>query len=70
MRLVRVDWILDDMELARDIPSATLGAAPLLRRGMPLTAALAARLAQLGVRAVWIEDDMGEGIVPNQPLPD
>src|ERR1700685_3138045 len=70
MRLVRTDWILDEMELARDIPSATLGAAPLLRRGVRLSMALARRLASLGVRAVWIEDDMGEGIIPAQPLPD
>jgi len=70
MRLIRVDWIVDDMELARDVPSATLGAAPLLRRGVPLNTSLASRLAALGVRAVWIEDDMGEGIVPHQPLPD
>lgn len=70
MRLVRVDWILDDMELARDIPSATLGAAPLLRRGVRLTSALASRLGALGVRAIWVEDDMGDGIIPAQPLPD
>jgi len=70
MRLIRVDWIVDDMELARDVPSAMLGSAPLLRRGVPLTISLGARLAQLGVRAVWIEDDMGEGILPQQPLPD
>ncbi len=70
MRLVRVDWVIDDMELARDIPSAALGAAPLLKRGVRLTRSLAARLAGHGVRAVWIEDDMGEGIIPVQPLPD
>ncbi len=70
MRLVRVDWVLDDMELARDIPSAALGAAPLLRRGVRLTRSLAARLAGHGVRAVWIEDDVGDGIIPIQPLPD
>jgi HD-GYP domain-containing protein (c-di-GMP phosphodiesterase class II) len=70
MRLVRTDWILEEMELARDIPSATLGAAPLLRRGVLLSNALARRLGSLGVRAVWIEDDMGEGIIPAQPLPD
>ena len=70
MRLIRVDWIRNEMELARDIPSATLGAAPLLRRGMRLTDSLASRLKSIGVRAVWIEDDMGEGIIPAQPLPD
>jgi HD-GYP domain-containing protein (c-di-GMP phosphodiesterase class II) len=70
MRLIRVAWILDDMELARDIPSATLGAAPLLRRGFRLSTTLGSRLGSLGVRAIWIEDDMGEGIIPEQPLPD
>jgi HD-GYP domain-containing protein (c-di-GMP phosphodiesterase class II) len=70
MRLVRVDWVYDDMELARDIPSAALGAAPLLKRGVRLTRALASRLSAHGVRAVWIEDDMGDGIIPMQPLPD
>jgi HD-GYP domain-containing protein (c-di-GMP phosphodiesterase class II) len=70
MRLVRVSWIQDDMELARDIPSAALGAAPLLRRGVRLTRPLAARLGSLGVRAVWIEDELSEGIIPVQPLPD
>ena len=70
MRLVRIDWIQDGMELARDIPSAAIGAAPLLRRGVRLSSSLAARLSSLGIRALWIEDDMGEGIVPAMPLPD
>jgi HD-GYP domain-containing protein (c-di-GMP phosphodiesterase class II) len=70
MRLVRVDWVQDDMELARDIPSAALGAAPLLKRGVRLTRSLASRLATHGVRAVWIEDAVGDGIIPVQPLPD
>jgi HD-GYP domain-containing protein (c-di-GMP phosphodiesterase class II) len=58
------------MELARDIPSACLGSAPLLRRGVRLSTSLATRLHSLGVRAVWIEDDVSEGIIPAQPLPD
>jgi HD-GYP domain-containing protein (c-di-GMP phosphodiesterase class II) len=70
MRLVRIDWIQDGMELARDIPSAAMGAAPLLRRGVRLSTSLSARLASLGIRALWIEDDMGEGIIPAMPLPD
>jgi HD-GYP domain-containing protein (c-di-GMP phosphodiesterase class II) len=70
MRLVRIDWVLDGMELARDIPSAAVGAAPLLRRGVRLSPSLAARLGSLGIRALWIEDDMGEGIIPAIPLPD
>jgi HD-GYP domain-containing protein (c-di-GMP phosphodiesterase class II) len=70
MRLVRIDWIQDGMELARDIPSAAVGAAPLLRRGVRLSQSLASRLSSLGIRALWIEDDMGEGIIPAMPLPD
>jgi HD-GYP domain-containing protein (c-di-GMP phosphodiesterase class II) len=70
MRLVRLDSVREEMELARDIPSAVLGALPLLRRGVHLSPALAARLAARGVRAVWIEDGLGDGIVPAQPLPD
>jgi HD-GYP domain-containing protein (c-di-GMP phosphodiesterase class II) len=70
MRLVRIDWIQDGMELARDIPSAAIGAAPLLRRGVKLSTSLGARLSSLGIRALWIEDDMGEGIIPAMPLPD
>lgn len=65
-----MDWIQNGMELARDIPSHTLGAAPLLRRGVRLTDAFSGRLKSIGVRAIWIEDDMGEGIIPAQPLPD
>jgi HD-GYP domain-containing protein (c-di-GMP phosphodiesterase class II) len=70
MRLLRIDRIADGMELARDVPSATIGSAPLLRRGVRLTAALAGRLEPRGVRAVWIEDDLGDGILPVPPLSD
>jgi HD-GYP domain-containing protein (c-di-GMP phosphodiesterase class II) len=70
MRLVRIDWIQEGMELARDIPSAAVGAAPLLRRGVRLSPSLGVRLSSLGIRALWIEDDMGEGIIPAMPLPD
>jgi HD-GYP domain-containing protein (c-di-GMP phosphodiesterase class II) len=70
MRLVRVDRIYDGMELARDVPAATLGSAPLLRRGVRLATGIASSLERRGVRAVWIEDDLGEGVVPVQPLSD
>lgn len=69
MRLVRIESVRDGMELARDIP-AGVGAAPLVRTGVRLTGGIAARLAERGVRAVWIEDGLGEGIVPVQPLPE
>jgi HD-GYP domain-containing protein (c-di-GMP phosphodiesterase class II) len=69
MRLVRLESIREEMELARDIPSALPGALPLLRRGVTLSPALAARLATRGVRAVWIKDGLGDGIEPAEPLP-
>jgi hypothetical protein len=61
MRLVGLDSIREEMELARDIPSAVLGSLPLLRRGVRLSPSLAARLATRGVRAVWVEDGLGDG---------
>lgn len=70
MRLVRVDRIADGMELARDVPAATLGSAPLLRRGVRLSAHVGSSLERRGVRAVWIEDDLGDGIIPVEPLSD
>ncbi len=70
MRLVRVNSVRDEMELARDIPSPALGSQPLLRRGVKLSEALAARLASLNVRAIWVEDDLGDGIRPAEVLPE
>jgi HD-GYP domain-containing protein (c-di-GMP phosphodiesterase class II) len=70
VRLVRLNWVADGMELARDIPAPTLGSAPLLRRGVKLSRGLADRLETRGVRAVWVEDDLGDGIEPAMPLPD
>jgi len=70
MRLVRVNSVREEMELARDIPSPALGAQPLLRRGVRLSEALAARLASLNVRAIWVEDDLGDGIRPVEVLPE
>jgi HD-GYP domain-containing protein (c-di-GMP phosphodiesterase class II) len=70
MRLVRIEGVREGMQLARDIPAASLGSAPLLRHGVRLTPGLAARLGPRGVRAVWVEDDLGEGVVPFTPLSD
>ena len=70
MRLVRIGSVVGDMELAREIPSATPNSAPLVRRGVRLTRAMVDRLATRGVRAVWIEDELGEGIEPVYVLPD
>ena len=70
MRLVRIGSVVGGMELAREIPSATPDSAPLVRRGVRLTRAMVDRLASRGIRALWIEDDLGDGIEPIYVLPD
>lgn len=70
MRLVRLQGIREGMELARDVPAQGTDGVPLLRRGVKLTRRMVATLDGRGVRAVWIEDDLGEGVVPAEPVPE
>lgn len=70
MRIVPIASITDGMQLAQDIPNPSPGGAPLLRAGVTLSDRLAARLAASSIRAVWISDELGEGIEPVAPLPD
>jgi HD-GYP domain-containing protein (c-di-GMP phosphodiesterase class II) len=70
VRLVRTENVREGMELARDVPARALGCLPLLRQGVALTESMGRRLYQLHVRAVWVEDGMGEGIDPAMPLPE
>jgi hypothetical protein len=69
VRLVPTNKVVDGMVLARDIISSRADGAPLLRRQTTLTSDLAARAAQIGIRAVWIHDDLGEGIIPAAEFP-
>src|SRR4051812_22486635 len=55
--------------LARDIPAPVPGGLPVLRSGAVLTGAYQAALAELGINAVWIEDELSEGIEPHELVP-
>ncbi len=48
--------------LARDVGSARPGALPLLRAGATLTEAYCEALLQAGIRAVYIDDELSQGI--------
>src|SRR5271157_1901047 len=69
MRLAYLSALPLDAELARDISSGGGSSLPLVRRGTRLTPAIAERLAARGISTVWINDDLGEGIEPLEPLP-
>ncbi|MGA2471685.1 MAG: HD domain-containing phosphohydrolase [Solirubrobacteraceae bacterium] len=69
MRLVPTEQVTDGMLLARDIISSRADGAPLLRREATLTRELAARAAQAGVSAVWINDEFSDGIEPAPEFP-
>jgi hypothetical protein len=68
MRFVAIDSVNDDV-LARDVPSERRDGAALLRAGMRMTSALAVRIADGGARGIWIEDELGAGIVPTPEFP-
>ena len=70
MRLVALSRAPEGAELARDVRTGAPGDVPLLRAGTPLSAPYRIRLLELGLRAVWIEDALSEGIEPLPPLED
>src|SRR3954452_4818093 len=55
--------------LARDIPAPVPGGVPVLRSGAVLTVAYQEALAALGINAVWVEDELSEGIEPHELVP-
>ncbi len=69
MRLVYLSALPLDAELARDVSSGGGSYLPLVRRGTKLTSSIVARLLARGVSTVWINDELGEGIEPLEPLP-
>src|SRR5271167_734745 len=69
MRLVYLSALPPDAELARDVSSGSGSSLPLVTRGTRLTPAIAERLVTRGVSTVWIDDELGEGIEPHEPLP-
>jgi HD-GYP domain-containing protein (c-di-GMP phosphodiesterase class II) len=66
MRLIRLNSLADGMVLARDLRTGRAGEVPLLRAGVPLSAAYVKRLRAIGIHTVWIDDELSRGI---EPLP-
>jgi HD-GYP domain-containing protein (c-di-GMP phosphodiesterase class II) len=69
MRLVPIAQVVDGMRLARAVPSNRADRAPLLRAGTAMTADLATRVGRTGMWAIWVDDDLGESIVPAPEFP-
>ena len=63
MRLTPISRAID-LRLARDLPAPRPGGMPLLRQGAVLTSAFVDALARQGINAVWVEDELSEGIEP------
>jgi HD-GYP domain-containing protein (c-di-GMP phosphodiesterase class II) len=68
MRSVRVEELEVGDRVARDVPSGAAGSVPLLRAGTRISAAYLAALARSGVTGVYIDDEFGAGIEPEEPL--
>jgi HD-GYP domain-containing protein (c-di-GMP phosphodiesterase class II) len=56
--------------LARDLPPTGPGRIPLLRYGTEITPRFAQSLQEHGIHAVWIEDGLSDGILPDELLPE
>jgi HD-GYP domain-containing protein (c-di-GMP phosphodiesterase class II) len=56
--------------LARDLPPIGPGRIPLLRHGTTITPRFARSLQEHGIHAVWVEDGLSDGILPDELLPE
>lgn len=70
MRLVSTHRLQPGAVIARDVRTSAPGTAPLLRAGVTVTASIARRLVELDVEAVWVRDELSEGIEPLEALSD
>src|SRR4051794_22296756 len=52
------------LRLARNIPATDPRQMPLLRSGAIVSERYRAALTELGIRAVWVQDELSEGIEP------
>src|SRR3954469_9326028 len=52
------------LRLARDVEAAQPGRMPVLRANAVVTERYAATLSAMGVRALWVHDDLSDGIEP------
>ena len=66
MRLLPVNRLPDGAELGRDVLSGRSDGVPLLRAGVELTPRYRQALTRAGVRAVYVRDELTEGIEPKQ----
>lgn len=64
MRLVRVDDLVPGVRVARDVWTGSAAAIPLLRAGATVTPAYIRGLRRAGIGAVYVEDELAEGIEP------
>src|SRR5438270_2358862 len=67
MRLMPISAVPDGSILGRDIISGRSDALPLLRAGTKLSPDYCRRLTESGIHAVYIDDAVSDGIVP-EPL--
>ena len=68
MRLIALSRAAEGVEIARDVRTGNPGEVPLLRAGARLSGSYRTRLLEMGLRAIWIEDHLSEGIEPLPPL--
>ncbi len=64
MRLVPTTTLIDGAVVARDVLVGRPDGIPLLRAGVVITPDYRGRLLKLGIRAIYVEDDLGAGIQP------
>ena len=62
MRLVASRRLEVGAELARDVRTGQYGEVPLLRAGVRVSASYREALLRAGVHAVYVEDELGQGI--------
>ena len=70
MRLVTLTALEPGAELAQDVFTSRNGDIPLLRRGVVLSERYKQALIDNGVTTVWVEDEMGAGIIPQTAVTD
>src|SRR3954470_23920362 len=63
MRLTSVTRAVG-LRLARNIPATDPKQMPLLRAGATVSERYREALVELGIRAVWVQDELSEGIEP------
>jgi HD-GYP domain-containing protein (c-di-GMP phosphodiesterase class II) len=68
VRLLPLNRVLDGAELGRDVSSGRADGLPLLREGTKLTARYKQALERAGVHAVYVRDELTEGIEPRPIL--